>query len=240
MNLFKIIFISVLILFLQACATPPLVTEDDDANQKNEEITEVPLADIVDELGDRITAEGVKVADDLLNVGKDKVDSFLKGMIKPKDTESPEQDDSGGVIKTGGTNEQIPVEVLQIYDGDTIEILYNGIKVNFRYLLIDAPESVHPTKEVQPFSIEASNRNKELLNSGNVTIEFDVGDRYDKYQRLLGYIYVDGVSINELLIREGLARVAYVYPPNTRYLEDYKNAEQEAKEKGVGIWSIEN
>ena len=76
--------------------------------------------------------------------------------------------------------------------------------------------------------------------SGKLTIEFDVGERVDKYGRLLAYVYIDGKSVQEQLLKEGLARVAYVYPPNTRYLSEFEEAQEEAKEKGIGIWSIEN
>src|SRR5690606_7995797 len=56
----------------------------------------------------------------------------------------------------------------------------------------------------------------------------------------LAYVYVDGVSVQEKLLEEGLARVAYVYPPNTRHLDPYEKAQEKAKKKELGIWSIEN
>lgn len=105
-----------------------------------------------------------------------------------------------------------------------------------RYLLIDTPE----LKGNQPFSEEAKQRNQELLESGVVEIEFDIGEKFDRYNRLLAYIYVDGVSVQETLLEEGLARVAYVYPPNTKYLSEFEVAQEKAKNKGIGIWSIEN
>lgn len=144
-------------------------------------------------------------------------------------------------IDTSGTIEKIPVELIDIKDGDTIEILYNGGKTAIvRYLLIDTPETSHPKLGKQPFGEEAKARNKELLSSGKLTIEFDVGEQIDKYGRILAYVYVDCKSVQEQLLREGLARVAYVYPPNTRYLSDFKKAQEEAKKKGIGIWSIQN
>ncbi|WP_342536079.1 excalibur calcium-binding domain-containing protein [Sporosarcina sp. FSL K6-3508] len=41
-------------------------------------------------------------------------------------------------------------------------------------------------------------------------------------------------------MKEGLARVAYVYLPNTRYLDEFEKAEQQAKKSGVGIWILED
>jgi len=104
-------------------------------------------------------------------------------------------------------------------------------------LLIDTPETNHDPLKKQPFGEEATQRNKELLSSGDVTIEFDVGNRIDDYGRLLAYIYVDGESIQEKLLEEGLARVAYIFStPNTKYLNNSEEASEIAKEKNTGIW----
>ena len=53
-------------------------------------------------------------------------------------------------------------------------------------------------------------------------------------------MYIDSVSVQEKLIEEGLARVGYVYPPNTRHLDPYENAQKRAKKAGIGIWSLED
>src|SRR5690606_34259891 len=34
--------------------------------------------------------------------------------------------------------------------------------------------------------------------------------------------------------------VAYVYAPNTKYVDRYYEIQKEAQQKGIGIWSIEN
>ena len=141
---------------------------------------------------------------------------------------------------TSGTTARIPVELVKVIDGDTIKIIYNGKEQNVRYLLIDTPETNHPRLGKQPFGDEAKARNKELIESGTLEIEFDVGERFDKYNRLLAYIYVDGKNIQKILLSEGLARVAYIYPPNTRYVDPYEKTQAIAKEKKLGIWSVED
>ncbi|AOV07048.1 thermonuclease family protein [Sporosarcina ureilytica] len=133
----------------------------------------------------------------------------------------------------------IPVELVHTIDGDTIKILYEGKEQNVRYLLIDTPELDHKQSNHQPFAEEATKRNDELLRSGNVEIEFDVGDSEDKYGRLLAYVYVDGESVQQTLLEEGLARVAYIYEPNTKHLSSFKEAEDKAENDGLGVWSIE-
>lgn len=131
---------------------------------------------------------------------------------------------------------QIPIEVMEVIDGDTIKIKYKGNVEKVRYLLIDTPETNHQTLGKQPFGEAAKTRNKELLNRGDVTIEFDVGEQLDDYNRMLAYIYVDGVSVQETLLKEGLARVAYVFPPNTTYIEEFEKAEEIAKNEKIGVW----
>lgn len=134
----------------------------------------------------------------------------------------------------------IPVELVKTIDGDTIKIMYEGKEQNVRYLLIDTPETNHPRLGKQPYGEQAKQRNQELMNSGKLEIEFDIGEKYDKYGRLLAYIYIDGESVQEKLLEEGLARVAYVYPPNTRHLDPFEKAQQRAKKAGIGIWTLED
>ncbi len=140
-----------------------------------------------------------------------------------------------------GTTDRIPVKFSKPVDGDTARLIYQGKEEKFRFLLIDTPETKHPRLGKQPFGQEASDRTKELLQNANkVEVEFDVGTKDDKYQRKLAYIYVDGKMLNEILVREGLAKVAYVYPPNTRYLDRLEKAQEQAKAEKLGIWSLDS
>ncbi|RNF38498.1 thermonuclease family protein [Planococcus salinus] len=141
---------------------------------------------------------------------------------------------------TGGTENRTEVDVLSVIDGDTVKIMYDGKEETVRYLLVDTPETNHPRFGEQPLGKEATEENRQIIESGDVTIEFDAGERYDDYGRLLAYFYVDGESVQEQLLQSGMARVAYVYPPNTRYLDDFKQAEQIAKDAGTGIWAVKD
>lgn len=73
-----------------------------------------------------------------------------------------------------------------------------------------------------------------------MSLKFDEGDRYDDYERLLAYVYADGQSVQEILLSEGLARVAYVFPPNDRYVDAYKEAEAIARKNNLGVWEYKN
>jgi len=144
---------------------------------------------------------------------------------------------STGKSDSKDKKELVDVTLDRAVDGDTIKVSYNGNVDTVRYLLIDTPETKKPNSCVQPYGEDASKRNKELVNSGKLQLEFDKDDRRDKYGRLLAYVYVDGKSVEETLLKEGLARVAYVYEPNTRYIEQYRKDEQEAKTEKLSIWS---
>ncbi|WP_239740065.1 thermonuclease family protein [Mammaliicoccus sp. P-M59] len=167
---------------------------------------------------------------------KEKVENSEKNS---NNNEKSSQNDTQEKSYKPGTTDRIPVELAGTVDGDTAKFIYNGSQQSFRFLLIDTPETKHPRLGKQPFGQEASDRTKELLTNANkIEVEFDVGGQTDKYQRYLAYIYVDGKMLNEILVREGLAKVAYVYPPNTRYLDQLESVQEKAKEEKLGIWSL--
>lgn len=132
-------------------------------------------------------------------------------------------------------------ELQEVIDGDTIRIKYNGSSEKVRFLLVDTPETNHETLGEQPYGPEAKAFMKELLaGQKTVYLEFDVSYR-DKYKRLLAYIYTkDGISLQEELLKNGLARVAYIYAPNTKHVDWFKDIQKTAQQSAVGIWSVED
>ena len=137
-------------------------------------------------------------------------------------------------IIPGNKNDNVGdlVKVVRVVDGDTIEI-EGGEKV--RYIGIDTPETVDPRKPVQCFSVEASKKNKELVEGKMVRLEKDITDR-DKYNRLLRYIWLDDVLVNLELVKQGFA-YSYSYPPDIKYQDQFLKAQQEAREAKRGLWS---
>ncbi|AQS42451.1 thermonuclease family protein [Bacillus velezensis] len=132
------------------------------------------------------------------------------------------------------------VKLIKVVDGDTIIVNFKGKEQTVRYLLIDTPETKKPNSCVQPYGKEAYKKNKQLVSQGEIELEFDKGETEDKYGRLLAYVYVEGKSVQKSLLEEGLARVGYIYPPNIKYLDQYKIAEKNAKKKKILIWSQTN
>ncbi len=146
---------------------------------------------------------------------------------------------TGNFTQTISNDQRIPADFVRHVDGDTTVLRIDGKERKVRFLLIDTPETVKPNTKVQPFGLEASNRTKELLSTATeITFEYDKGDKTDRYGRALGYIFVDGTLLQKTLVSEGLARVAYVKEPNTKYLEELEKAQEQAKSQLIGIWSI--
>jgi micrococcal nuclease len=138
-----------------------------------------------------------------------------------------------------GKSQTIVAYVKRVIDGDTLLVsLQNHKEERVRMILIDTPETKHPRLGVEPFGPEASNYTKKKLSGKKVQLETDVQQR-DQYGRLLAYIWVNGRMFNEELINKGLARVA-VFPPNTKYVNTFRDLQNNASKKKIGIWSIEN
>lgn len=122
--------------------------------------------------------------------------------------------------------------VTRVIDGDTIEI-EGGQKI--RYIGIDTPESVHPQKPIECFAVEAAKKNKELVEGKRVRLEKDISET-DRYGRLLRYVFVGDLFVNDYLVRWGYA-YSSTYPPDVKYQDQFRQAEREARENNRGLWS---
>jgi micrococcal nuclease len=137
--------------------------------------------------------------------------------------------------KTASSNtgrQQATVE--RIVDGDTLEIQLNGKKEKLRLIGIDTPETKKPGTPVMYYGKEASDYTKKRLEKKTVELEWDV-DKEDPYNRLLAYVWIEGEMFNRTLLREGYARIA-TFPPNVKYVESFKKDQEEARQKGKGLW----
>ena len=128
---------------------------------------------------------------------------------------------------------RILVKVTNVVDGDTIKI-ETGETV--RYIGVDTPETVHPSKPIQCYGKEASIRNEKLVEGKTIELEKDVSET-DKYGRLLRYVWLDGTLINESLVREGFAKSS-TYPPDVKYQDKFIEAQRLAQAEQKGLWGI--
>lgn len=125
-------------------------------------------------------------------------------------------------------------QVVRAIDGDTIEVLIDGQKKAVRYIGINTPETVHPSKPAECFGKEASDKNKALVEGTYVRLEKDISET-DKYGRLLRYVYIGDTMINKALVEGGYAHVS-TYPPDVRHTEEFRKAEESARESKSGLW----
>ncbi|MPM62259.1 hypothetical protein SDC9_109125 [bioreactor metagenome] len=137
------------------------------------------------------------------------------------------------------TPAQATYKIVRIVDRDTLVINYNGVEEKVRLIGVDTPESVHPdaTKNNE-FGKIASDFSKNYLDGKEVTLELDAQER-DQYGRILAYVYINGVMYNKTLLQEGMAKVA-TYPPNVKYVDDFKALEKSARENNKGLWAYSN
>ncbi len=135
--------------------------------------------------------------------------------------------------------------VTRAVDGDTL-VLENNERV--RLIGIDTPEmhesnklnrdaqrlgqDVEIIKQLGRRSYEFT---KKLVEGKRVRLEFDV-ERYDKYKRLLAYVYLlNGTFLNAEIVQQGYASLM-TYPPNVKYADLFLKLYTEARQNQRGLW----
>ena len=122
------------------------------------------------------------------------------------------------------TGTEVTGVVSRVSDGDTIWVTdAKGLRHKIRMLDIDAPESS------QKFGSESTARLKSL--SGGKSVRVTYSER-DKYDRLLGTVWLGDEDINLRMVSEGMAW-RYHYSRNERYAA----AQSAAKAKRIGLWA---
>ncbi len=157
--------------------------------------------------------------------------------------------------------------VVRVIDGDTIVVKMDGRNTTIRLLGIDAPESVHPRKPVQPYGVEAAIYLRELLAGQQVFVEMlPAAGLADHYGRTLAHIRIatehgwPGLWVNRQMLAHGYARLAPNPEATRREMQAYWGngffshgryedpvcyvrwlyiAEDEARRHGRGLWALE-
>lgn len=129
------------------------------------------------------------------------------------------------------SNTKIKVELDKCVDGDTAWFKINNSRKKYRFLSIDTMEL--DTEFGKSTSHYVCNL---LSNANNIEIEYSrYGERKDKYNRELVFVYIDNELLQEKLISEGFAKIKYVYA-KYEYLDKFIELESNAKSKKVGLW----
>ncbi len=155
------------------------------------------------------------------------------------------------VVLTGCASAQLtptgalqgPVPVLQVFDGDTVELPFGQGNESVRLIGIDTPETYPKT---EPFGPEASAFTEALLSGREVYAQLGVEER-DRHGRVLAYLYFEDPAgdwrsgdvtfrqVNLEIVRAGLADPLTI-PPNNQFSEMYAQAAREARAEGRGMW----
>lgn len=120
--------------------------------------------------------------------------------------------------------------VLDIIDGDTIDVGIKGQVVRIRYLGINTPERNMPSYLI------AKDLNRSLVAHKTVRLERDIEDK-DQYGRSLRHVFVDDIHANAEILRSGWARF-FEIAPNAKYHAELLAAEREASEAKRGLWAF--
>jgi endonuclease YncB( thermonuclease family) len=108
---------------------------------------------------------------------------------------------------------KVKAKVLEVYDGDTITIVFihSGILIKYRMRMegYDSPELKPNLKcDNRDLHIKCGNLAKskleDLILDRLVYIKFS--NKNDKYGRLLGIVYFNTININQVMINEGYGK----------------------------------
>ena len=118
--------------------------------------------------------------------------------------------------------------VIGVLDGDTIDVVINGQAQRVRYIGVNTPE------QGQPFYEEALAFNQNLVLNKTVTLLKDTSE-VDTYDRLLRYVVVDEIFVNQALAEMGYAE-ASAYAPDTACVSVFESAQIQAQTARIGLW----
>lgn len=106
----------------------------------------------------------------------------------------------GGCAPVAAPSEAASGAVIEVIDGDTVEVAGVG---RVRLIGIDTPE------RGECGYAEAKERLADLVTGETVTLVPGAQDDVDRYDRLLRYVEVDGLDVGEVLLDEGWAESRY-------------------------------
>ena len=122
-------------------------------------------------------------------------------------------------------------KVIRIIDGDTMEVLYGELPVTIRLQHIDCPEK----KGNQPFGNKAKQTLSDLCFGQSIEIKYS-GDKDRNGRYICELFTIDGLNINQEMIKKGMAWHYKKYSNDNQYAE----LENEARKNKIGLWSEPN
>jgi endonuclease YncB( thermonuclease family) len=121
------------------------------------------------------------------------------------------------------------VEVIRVFDGDSLIVAMDGVEAEIRMLGINAPEGDECHGDAARETLE------QLLGSGELTLVAG-GEDTDQFNRLLRYLYVDGLNVNLALIANGDAIALQGDHPLD---DEFTTIADVTAEAGLGMWAAD-
>lgn len=122
-------------------------------------------------------------------------------------------------------------KVVSVADGDTVTVLTkDNAQVKVRLYGIDCPE------KAQAFGTKAKQFTADMVFGKKVEIEPIDQDRYG---RTVGMLTVDGVNVNEAILKAGYAWV-YTRYCRKSFCSDWQKVQEQAQAGQIGLWSDPN
>ncbi len=122
-------------------------------------------------------------------------------------------------------------------DGNSARFMLGLNEIKVKFLGIEAEEKIKDdeTDEINE-SLVSDYVCSVLKSAKTIKIEYEPNiDKEDKYGRIQAWVFVDGILLQEDLVKNGYARIMYVNDDFT-YLEKLKEAQNFAKDNKLGVW----
>ena len=130
------------------------------------------------------------------------------------------------------------VEFVKCVDGDTFRVLINGEEHLVRMIAVDTPELAKNGNKAEYYAEDAKEYTcNKITSAKKLELEYDPkSDKVDKYDRVLAWVYVDGKLLQEELVKNGYAKVAYLYD-DYMYTSILQEKQELASVKEIGVWN---
>jgi len=144
--------------------------------------------------------------------------------------------------------------VVEVIDGDTIDVESAGEVTRVRYILVDAPETsasgeseCYPQGDGRPagadsecFGEEARQLNEMLVLGQKVSLKYEPDSCRDMFGRALAYVSLGDRMINRILLERGYACLFVVGGSDASYTHEaeFTNIAQQAQDERSGLWGV--
>ena len=135
---------------------------------------------------------------------------------------------------------ELPSDIVTLnncVDGDSARFMLGVEEINVKFLGIQSEKSIKDDLDdeineafVKDYVCSA------LTNATEIKLEYEPNiERKDKFDRIQAWVFVDGVLLQNDLVKNGYARVLLV-EDNYTYKEVLVNSQTEARNNKLGIW----